>query len=165
MRKTVVFAFLAFFITSSCLAFENSRQFKASGEVRTVDPVYSQVTIEHGVIKGLAHDGVTEFYVTDAALLKGIETRDQVDFEITDNKGDVRITKITKTGVAPPREEGLPVGEALQQTFEGVGQAAATLTSPIPPVSEAIGGATESAVGSTDPKIQDGELKQKVATF
>jgi Cu/Ag efflux protein CusF len=166
MNKTAVFAFLAFFLTSPMLhAAEAVRHFQASGEVRTVDPVYSQVTIEHGVIKGLAHDGVTEFYVTDPAMLKGISTGDLVDFEITDTKGDVKIDRILKTGTAPPREEGIPVGEALQQTFQGVGDIAGAVTAPIPPVSESIGGATRSTVESTDPRIQDGEVKQKLATF
>ncbi len=153
MKKTAVFAFLAFFLTlPPSHAFEAVRQFKASGEVRTVNPVSSQVTIEHGTIKGLAGEGVTEFYVSDVAILKDIAKSDLVDFEITDTKGDVRITHITKTGVAPPREEGIPVGEALQQTFQGVGQAAK-------------GGASETAVAGTDPRIQDGEVKQKLATF
>lgn len=166
MNKTAVFAFLAFFLTSSMLyAADAVRQFQASGEVGTVDPVYSQITIEHGAIKGLAGEGVTEFYVSDASLLKGISRGDLVDFEVTDTRGDVKVGKITKTGVAIPKKEGSSVGEALQQTFQGVGQVAKTVTAPIPPISEAIGNATESTAAATDPKIEDGELKQSIATF
>ena len=70
MKKTAVFAFLAFFVTSPMLyAVEAVRHFKATGEVRTVDPVFSQITIAHGPIKGLAHDGVTEICVQDPALI------------------------------------------------------------------------------------------------
>ena len=166
MKKTTIFAFLLFFLTPTTLrAAEAVRHFNGSGEVRTVDPVYSQITIEHRAIKGLAGDGVTEFYVSNAGILKGIVTNDLVDFEVTDTKGDVRITKITKTGTAPPREEGVAVGEALQQTIQGVGGAAQAVTSPIAPVSEAIGGASQTAAANTEPRIKDGEVKQKIATF
>ena len=165
MKKTALLAFLSFFLTSSLYAADAVRHFKASGEVSTVDPVYSQVTIEHHAIRGLAGSGVTEFYVSEAALLKGISTGDLVDFEITDTKGDVKIGKITKTGVAPPKEEGLPIGEAVQQTLHGTGEVLKTVTSPLPPVSEAIGGAVDATASASDPKVQDGELKQKIATF
>ena len=156
MKKTAIFAFLLFFLTPTMLrAADANRSFKGSGEVRTVDPVYSQVTIEHHAIKGLAGDGVTEFYVSDPGLVKGVATSDLVEFDVSDTKGDIKITKITKTGVAPPREEGIPVGEALQ-----------AVTAPLAPVSEAIGGAAESAATpGSDPRIKDGEVKQKLAEF
>jgi Cu/Ag efflux protein CusF len=166
MKKTAFFAFLALFLTPAlCNAADAVREFRSSGEVSTVDPVYSQVTIMHDTIKGLAGSGTTEFYVTDAGILKDIAKGDLVDFDITDNKGDVRISKIVKTGTAPLREEGIPVGQALSDTMAGVGQVAQAVTAPIAPVSEAIGGASESAASSTDMRLKDGEVKQKLATF
>ena len=166
MKKTAVFTFISLFLTSATLhAAKDVRHFQASGEVVTVDPVYSQITIEHPAIRDFSSGGQTQFYVSSADLLKGLAKRDLVDFEFTDNKGDVKIDKITKTGMAPPKQEGIPVGQAVQGVLQGTGEVVKTVTSPIPPVSEALGGAVDSTASATDPKVKDGEVKQKLATF
>ena len=142
---------------------ESARQFKGNGEVVTVDPVYSQITILHGAIKGFAQDSSTQFYVTDAAHLKNITKGDLVDFDLTDTKGDVKITKIMKTGVASPKENGIPIGQAVRETLQGTGQVLGAITSPLPPVSDAIHGAMNSTADVANPEITDGELKQKAS--
>lgn len=167
MNKIAIFAFLSFFLSSSVFAADAVRKFQADGEVTSVDPVYSQITIEHGPIKDFAHDGQTEFYVLSADLLKNISKGDLVDFDFTDTRGDVRIDKITKTGTAPPKEDGVPLGQAVSDTLRGVGEVAKTVTSPIPPVSEALGGAMNSTADVTagEARMKDGEVKQNIATF
>ena len=174
MKNTV--ASVLFFLlltTLYCHAANSSRQFSGKGEVITVDPVYSQITISHESIKGFAQEGETEFYVTEAgetefyvteaAILKGVTKGDLVDFELTDTKGDVKIDKIVKTGIAPPKDDGMPLGQALRDTLQGAGDVLGAVTAPIPPVSEAFHGAMASTADVADPKIEDGKLKQKTS--
>ena len=166
MKKAVFFILSLLLIPVVSIAADNkTREFSASGQIETLDPVYSQVTIRHGAIKGFGGDSQTQFYVSSPDLLKGLSRYDLVDFHFIDTKGDVRIDKITKTGEAAPDQAGVPVGDALGQTLQGAGQIVQAVTSPIAPVSEAVGGAVDSTSDSTDPRIVDGELKQKVATF
>ncbi len=161
--KNVIISTLFFLLLSASYgrAADSTRQFNGSGEVTSVDPVYSQITISHGAIKGFAQEGATEFYVADAASLKGVAKGDLVDFELTDTKGDVKINKVTKTGVAPQKEDGMPIGQAVRDTLQGTGEVLGAVTSPIPPVSEAFHGAMNSTADAADPKIENGELKQK----
>ena len=49
------------------------KKYTSSGQVITVDPVYSQLTIRHGAIKGFAGDADTEFYAASADLIKNIQ--------------------------------------------------------------------------------------------
>ncbi len=164
MKNTV--ASVLFFLlltTLYCHAANSSRQFSGKGEVITVDPVYSQITISHESIKGFAQEGEAEFYVTEAAILKGVTKGDLVDFELTDTKGDVKIDKIVKTGIAPPKDDGMPLGQALRDTLQGAGDVLGAVTAPIPPVSEAFHGAMASTADVADPKIEDGKLKQKTS--
>ena len=166
MKKIAVPVLFALLINISlCHASEAKRQFKGSGEVVSVDPVYSQITILHGAITGFDSEGETNFYVADTTVLKNVSKGDLVDFQLTDTKGDVKIDRLEKTGIASPKEDGVPLGQAVQDTLQGTGQVLKAVTSPLPPVSEAIGGATDSASTSSDPRIQDGEVKQKIAEF
>ena len=119
-----------------------ARLFHGSGEVVSVDAVYSQVTIDHKAIKDFSGDRSSEFYVASADMLKNIQKGDLVEFDLTDDKGDVKIEKIEKTGVAPPKDEGTPLGGAVHDVLEGTGNVVKGVTEPIPPVHEVAKGAT-----------------------
>ena len=166
MKKTTALVlFLLLLNLSNSYAADSTRHFEGYGEVLSVDPISSQITIQHRAIKGLEGSGDTQFYVSDAAMLKGIEKHDLVEFDLVEIKGDLKIEKLEKTGVALPREEGIPLGQAVHDTIQGTGQVLKTVTSPLPAVSDAVGGASDSAASAADPRIQDGEVKQKIATF
>lgn len=141
-----------------------TRTFHGAGEIKSVDPVYSRVTIEHSAIKDFAGDGETEFFVQTPGLLKNIEPLDLVEFEIEETKGDAQIVKITKTGKGLPKEEGIPIGQAAQGVFEGAGNVVRTVAAPIAPVGEAAAGVTDStgaAVNSAEPHVADGNVQSK----
>ena len=144
MKKALIFSFISLFLfcQPSFAADPKTQQFHGSGEVVTVDPVYSQITIEHAPIKGFSAGNDSEFFVQSPEMLKGIQKGDLVEFDITENKGDVKIEKITKTGVAPPKSEGTPLGEAVHDVLQGTGDMVKGVTSPIAPVHEVAKGAT-----------------------
>ena len=166
MKKTTALVlFLLLLNLSYSHAADSTRHFEGYGEVLTVDPISSQVTVRHRAIKGLEGSGDTQFYVSDVSMLKGIAKHDLVELDLVEVKGDLKIEKITKTGEALPQEEGIPLGQAVHDTLQGTGDVLRTVTSPLPPVSEAVGGAADSTASAADPRIQDGEVKQKIATF
>lgn len=152
-----------FLFSSSTLHAEDSsiRKFHSTGQVITVDPVYSQITIEHGAIKDFAGPGQTEFYVASAELLNGLSRNDLVTFDLVDTKGDVKIEKISKTGVAPEKTEGMPLGQAVQETLEGAGELAKGLTEPIKPAHQVVEGAVDTTTGATDTVLKDAKPEQK----
>ncbi len=160
MKKTVLAIFLFLFSLVPAQAADSTRQFQSSGEVVTVDPVYSQITIRHGAIKNFAGDGETEFYTTGPGLLKDIVKRDLVDFEFTDTKGDVKITKIAKTGVAPPPVEP-HLGQAIQETLEGAGSMVKGVTEPVAPVHHVAGGVADATTGATGTVLNEVSPEQK----
>ncbi len=136
------------------------KKFSASGQVITVDPVYSQVTIRHGAIKDFAGDADTEFYTASGDLLKNIQKDDLVDFEFTDTKGDVKIDKLTKTGVALPVAEKT-LGAGVQEVLEGAGDVVKGVTSPIAPAHEVAGGVMDATTGATSNVLTDASPEQK----
>ncbi len=161
MKKTVFFIFTFLFSALTLQAADsNLRHFKSNGQVVTVDPVYSQITIFHGAIKDFAGDGATEFYASDPELLKNIQKNDLVDFEFTDTKGDVKIDKITKTGVASPEKE-TPFGTAVQETLEGAGNIVKGVTEPIAPVHEVTSGVADATTNATGSVLRDVPSEQK----
>ena len=163
MKKALIFSFLSFFLfcQPSFAADAKIREFHSSGEVLTVDPVYSQVTIEHAPIKDFPSGNDSEFFVESADLLKGIQKGDLVEFDVTDNKGDVKITKITKTGVATPKSETMPLGQAVSDVLHGTGDVVKGVTAPIAPVHEVAKTATSvtdaggDAVSDASPEVKN----------
>lgn len=141
------------------------KRFHGDGEVTSIDPVYSRITIHHTAIKGFGADSDTEFFAKSPDLLKKISKSDLVSFDIEESKGDAQIVKIEKTGQAPPKEEGVPLGQAAQGMLEGAGKVVTTVTSPIAPVSDAAGGAINSAgtavSGGAQPRVDDGSVESK----
>ena len=147
MKNAIVFSVISFFLlVLPAHAASNVRDFHGSGEVITVDPVYSQVTIRHGAIKDFAGDTTTDFNVSSADMLKNIQKGDLVEFDFKDTKGDVKIEKITKTGVAEPENEGSPFGQTVQGVLQGTGDVVRGVTRPLPVANEvgnAVGDTTE----------------------
>lgn len=152
--KRAFFSFLSFLmiLSAPCLAEDGAvKNFPGSGEVLSVDPLYSRVTIAHTPIKDFSGGPETEFFVRSSSLLKGISPRDLVEFQIEEIKGDAQIIEIKKTGEAPPREEGVPVGRVVQDALMGTGELVKGVTQPLAPVGEvtsSVVGATTDATGS-----------------
>ena len=144
------FLFLFFFISAPCLA-ADSKTFHGSGEVVTVDPLYSRLTIETGAIKGFSGGGKNEFVVSSQDLLKDLSARDLVEFDISGSGGEAKINRIKKVGVAPEKDSSTPIGKVAQDILIGTGQVVKTITTPIPPVHDTVGeavGATTEAAGN-----------------
>ena len=137
--------------------------FESSGEVTSVDPLYSRITIKHPAIKGYSGDGEAEFFVSSPDLLKGISKGDLVTFSIADEKGDTWIDKISKTGVAPVKDESTPLGRAVQEVLVTTGEVAKTVSSPIAPAHEVVSGAVGATTQATDSVLHDAtpEVKKK----
>ena len=156
-----LFFLISLFIVNPTIA--DAKTFNGKGEIVTVDPVYGRVTIQHGPIAGLAGDEETEFFVTSPDLLKNLGKRDLVDFEITEEKGETKINKITKTGIAPEEDDRLPLGNAVQGALETTGEVAKTVTEPIAPAHEVVKGATDTTTSATKSLLKDqsNEVKQK----
>ena len=139
------------------------KTYEGEGEVMSADPVYSRVTISHDPIKGLPESGEVEYFTKTSEVLKGISRRDLVKFKIEESKGFAEVTELVKTGVAPEKKEGLPIGEAVQQVLEGTGEVAKTVVSPIEPAHEAVSGAVDTTTGATGEVLKDAnpDVKKK----
>jgi hypothetical protein len=129
-----------------------------------VDPLYSRVTIAHKAIKGFSEKTQTEFVVASAGVLEGLSKRDLVEFTFVDRSGEALVGNIKKTGQAPPKDDKLKIGQAVQDVLEATGEVAKGVTTPIPPahgvVSGAVG-ATTNVTGSVLENIEGPEVKQK----
>jgi hypothetical protein len=162
MTQRLAFFVLISGLTSAAWAGPSStRTFDASGEVVTVSPVYSRITIRHETIPGFSEAGETEFPVVSKDLIAKIAARDLVKFKIVDDRGDLSVTQIERIGTAPEPEKGR-LGRALQETLEGVGEAAKTVASPIPPAGELVGAAADATTGATGSVLPnaDPDVKQ-----
>ena len=157
-----VFSVLCVTMISSVAAFAESKHFEGKGEVTSVDPLYSRVTIKHDAIKGFAGDTETEFFVSSATLLNNLGNRDLVEFSITDNNGDVQINKISKVGVAVKEEEST-LGKVAQDVLMGTGEVAKGVTQPLQPVHDVVSGAVGATTDATGSVLEgaDGQGKTK----
>ncbi len=166
MHKKLSFLLLALILLTPSVraAEEKSKRFEASGEVVEVEPLYGRITIKHGAIKGFSGGPETEFVAKSSELLKNLSKRDLVYFVITEEKGNAEITEIKKTGEAPPKEEGLELGRAVQGVLTATGEAARIITSPIPPAHDVVSAATSATTDTTETVLDstDGpEVKHK----
>ena len=142
------------------ISFAALKRTEAEGEVLSVDPVYSSVTIRHGAIKGFAGDGQTDFAVTSSELLKSINKGDLVSFTLLENKGDVRIEKITRTGQAVHEKE-TGMGKVVQDVLVGTGEVAKGITSPIEPAHQVVSGAVGATTDATGSLLDDADTQVK----
>ncbi len=142
-------------------SFASAKRLEAKGEVLSVDAVYSSVAIKHGAIKGFAGDGQTEFTVVSADLLKAINKGDLVDFTLVDEKGEVRIEKIVRTGQAVPEKE-TGMGKVVQDVLVGTGEIAKGITTPIEPAHQVVSGAVGATTGATGSLLNDADNNNQV---
>ena len=165
---------LALFLLISALALQASPMFAAdkikryqgTGEVTNVDPLYGQITIKHGEIKGFVAGGnETLFFVVSKELLKNIHKKDLVDFSIVEVKGDAQIDQIEKIGVAPDEKEGMQVGDAVQSVLMATGEAAKAVTSPIQPAHEATSATTDATTNTTGAVLENATLPETKKKF
>ena len=140
---------------------ETSKRYSGHGEVTSSDPVYSRVTIRHKPIQGLISDGETEFTVPSPALLKQINRYNLVDFTFGYTQGDILIHTIVKTGVASPKDDPLPIGQAVQGALVSTGRAAKTMTSPIPAVNQVVENAVGATTDTTEPVLENAKPEIK----
>ncbi len=152
LLASFVFILLSFLST---LVWAQPKHFEGKGQVTSVDPIYSHVTIKHGAIKGFSEPTETEFLVSSPDLLKKLEKRDLVDFQIVDNKGNVEIDKIVKTGQAPQENEDLTVGKVLQEALVGTGNVVKGVTAPLAPANEIVSGAVDGTTQATGSALED----------
>ncbi len=138
-------------------------RFHGEGEVVSVDPVYSRVTIQHAPIKGFSSGNETDFVVASSSLLKKISKSDLVRFDVEDTNGDAQIVKIERTGQAPPKEDRMPLGRAAQEVLEGAGTVIKTVASPIAPISEVANATTDATTNTTGSVLKnaDSQIKTK----
>jgi Cu/Ag efflux protein CusF len=156
MKKILSAAFLFLTLATTVHAF-GSKTYKGSGEVLNVDPATGRITIRHNAIKDFGADGETEFTLADKSVAIEITGHDLVDFEITEDKGNAEITKITKTGVAEIPSNKLQVGQAVQSVLVATGEVAKGVTSPIAPVHSVISGATDGTTNATGAVLEEVE--------
>lgn len=167
MKKILALSLPVFFVWNALYALPSSadasKRYETKGEVTSVDPLYSRVTLQHDAIKGFAGAGETEFTVESADLLKKIARGDLVNFTLVDKKGDVRVSQLTKTGVAPPKDDRLKVGQAVQDVLVATGEVAKTVTTPIPPAHGVVSGTVDAATDTTGAVLKDAttEVKKK----
>ncbi len=167
MKKIALFVLFSAFLAASAVHAADplkSKTLEASGEITSVDALYSRVTIHHGAIKGFSGDTETEFVASSADLLKGLSKRDLIDFTIEEKKGEALITKITKTGQAPPKEDKVELGKAVQGALVSTGEAMKTVASPIPPAHAVVSGAvgaTTAATGAVVEPIDETKITQE----
>ncbi len=151
---------------SPFFAAEDIKRYQGTGEVLSVDPLYGQITIKHGEIKGFVAGGdETVFFVSSKDLLKMIHKQDFVDFSIVEVKGDARIDRITKTGVAPDRKEGIPMGEAVQGVLTATGEMAKAITAPIEPAHEVVSGTTDATTNTTGAVLDEATFPKTKKKF
>ena len=163
MKKILYFSLFLALLSPTLFAANIPKELSGSGEVLSVDPVYDRITIKHGPVKGLASYGETEFFVSSKDILKGVSTGDLIDFTLTDDKGDTRVSAISRTGHAPEKDDRLPVGQAVQDVLEATGEVAKTVTSPIAPAHEVMSGAVGATTDTTGAVLKDAkpEVKEK----
>ena len=81
-------------------------------------------------------------------------------FSIVDQNGDVRLSTITKTGVAEPEKEGR-MGQVVQDVLVGTGEVAKSITSPLPPAHEVVSGTVDATTGATGSLLSKADNKVK----
>jgi Cu(I)/Ag(I) efflux system protein CusF len=70
--------------------------YQGVGVVKSVNPKFPSIEIDHQEIKGLMEGMTMEFYVQDKSLLQGLATGDDIEFSIESGVGGLKITAIKK---------------------------------------------------------------------
>ncbi len=162
MKKVyaILVLFSLVFVSSAFCAAQKEKSIEASGEVTSVDPMYSRVSIKHAAIKGFAGDGETEFVVASSDMLKNVSRRDLVNFVIVDKSGEVTIENIKRTGQASIVEEKTPLGTAVRDVLSATGDVARTVTTPITPVHDVVSGTMGATEDTTNSVLNESEKRK-----
>jgi len=70
--------------------------YHGKGKLTKVDNSIGSVGLDHEDIPGLMPRMIMEFYVSDKALLQGLEVGDDVTFTVRYDKGTEKVTAISK---------------------------------------------------------------------
>ena len=70
--------------------------YHGTGIVRSIDPKFPSVEIDHGEIKGLMPAMTMEFFVADKSLLDRLKPGDRVEFTLENGVGGLKITVMKK---------------------------------------------------------------------
>jgi Cu/Ag efflux protein CusF len=166
MRELIGLFLLVFLFSvspASAADISRSKHFTSRGEVISVDPMYSRITLQHDPIKGFPGGFETEFEVSSQNLLKNISMSDEVTFEIEEAAGSAQIIKLERTGKKFEHNDRMPMGRAAQDLLEGASTVVKTVTSPIAPVNQLTSAATDATTSATGSVLadKDSEVKAK----
>jgi Cu/Ag efflux protein CusF len=70
--------------------------YQGVGVVKSMNPKFPYIEIDHQEIKGLMEGMTMEFYVKDTSLLQGLAAGDHIEFTIESGVGGLKITAIKK---------------------------------------------------------------------
>jgi protein SCO1 len=70
--------------------------YQGAGVVRSINPKFPSVEIDHQEIKGLMPAMRMEFYVRDKSLLDGLKPGDRVEFTLENGVGGLKITALKR---------------------------------------------------------------------
>ena len=70
--------------------------YQGVGVVKSMNPKFPSIEIDHQEIKGLMEGMTMEFYVQDKSLLQGLAAGDHIEFNIESGVGGLKITAIKK---------------------------------------------------------------------
>ncbi len=73
--------------------------YQGVGVVKSVNPKFPSIEIDHQEIKGLMEGMTMEFHVQDRSLLQGLAAGDHIEFNIESGVGGLKITAIRKIRV------------------------------------------------------------------
>lgn len=73
-----------------------TRTYQGVGVVKSINPKFPSIEIDHQEIKGLMEGMTMDFYVKDKSLLQGLAAGDHIEFNIESGVGGLKITSIKK---------------------------------------------------------------------
>jgi len=81
---------------SGSAAAVQTRTYQGVGVVKSMNPKFPSIEIDHQEIKGLMEGMTMDFYVKDKSLLQGLAAGDHIEFNIESGVGGLKITAIKK---------------------------------------------------------------------
>lgn len=84
------------------------RQFPLTGEILTIKPDQSTVTVKHEDVKGFMPAMTMDFNIRESSLLKGLQAGDRITATLVVTDEDSYLTSIRKTGTVPLAERTPP---------------------------------------------------------
>jgi protein SCO1/2 len=103
-------------ITGAITACDGTRRHAGHGIVREVAVEEGQVLLAHDEIPGVMPAMTMNFAIYDAALLASLQAGDEIDFELTVDRGSFYITAAEVVGKAEASDGWVRLGETLLPT-------------------------------------------------